>query len=115
MKLIIAGTRTFNDYELLSKEVDSFLEGISDVEIVSGGAKGADALGEKYASEHNYPITKFPANWEAFGSLAGPARNRQMADYADACIVFWDYKSPGTRSMIEFAKKKKITLKIVKI
>ena len=97
MKLIIAGNREFNDYEDLCKVVDSYPCVIS--EIVSGGCRGADALGERYAREKGILIKIFPANWAAFGPSAGPRRNAEMAEYADAAILFWDRKSKGTRSM----------------
>ena len=51
MKVIIAGTRTFNDYQLLCNTIKELNINID--EIVCGGAKGADALGEKYAKENN--------------------------------------------------------------
>lgn len=119
-KIIIAGGRDFNDYELLKKSVDEFIlfylqmEPNDPVEIVSGGAPGADSLGERYASENGYPIKKFPADWNTHGKAAGPIRNRQMASYAHACIIFWDGKSRGTKNMIEEAKKKNLLLHIVK-
>ena len=104
-KVIIAGSRTFNDYELLKNFADYKLKNIHDnIEIVSGGAKGADTLGEQYARERGYIIKVFPANWNEQGKAAGYIRNTEMARYADALIAFWDGKSRGTRHMIETAK-----------
>ena len=102
IRVIIAGTRTFSDYDLLCERVDDLLAKCKDkeIEIVSGGAKGADALGERYAEEHGLPCKVFPADWDKYGKAAGPIRNKQMAEYADACIVFWDGKSRGTNNMI---------------
>ena len=68
MKLIIAGSRTFNDYKKLCTECDNILQDQNNVEIVSGAYyKGADKLGEQYAKERGYKITKFPADWSKFG------------------------------------------------
>lgn len=103
-KVIIAGTRDFSDYALLCSYADEVLAGKEDVEIVSGGAKGADALGEQYARERGYALKVFPAEWKKYGRAAGPVRNAQMAEYADALIAFWDGKSAGTRSMIRKAE-----------
>jgi len=114
MKIIIAGSRYFNDYNLLKKKCDKFFTKDLYFEIVSGMAKGADLLGEKYATENNYPITKFPADWDKYGKSAGYKRNSQMADYADGLIAFWDGKSKGTKSMIDLAKNKGIEIRIVK-
>ena len=114
-KIIIAGTRTFNDYNLLESKLDFYLSKKSDIEIVSGTCYGKDLLGEQYAIKHNLPVKRFPADWNKYGRSAGPIRNAQMADYADACIVFWDGKSKGTKSMINLAKQKDLATRIVYI
>lgn len=115
MKVIIAGCRYFDDYEMLKEYVDHILQNVTkkgDIEIVSGGAKGADALGERYAKERGYTLTVFPAEWDKYGRAAGPKRNEKMGDYADALIAFWDGKSKGTKHMIEYAKKKSLNTKV---
>jgi hypothetical protein len=96
-KLIIAGSRTFNDYDLLKTNVTN-LDTIT--EIVSGTAKGADLLGERYAIENNIPIKKF-------------LRNKEMAEYADTLIVFWDGKSKGTKHMIDLGHTNKLNVTVV--
>ena len=104
-RVIIAGTRTFDNYSLLREYADFKLSSIEDsIEIVSGGAQGADALGERYAREKGYSLRVFPADWAQYGRRAGPMRNRQMADYADALLAYWDGKSRGTKNMIEEAR-----------
>lgn len=110
-KVIIAGTRTFNDYKLLKEKVDYLLKEKKknhEIIIVSGGATGADSLGEKYALENNYNVIRMEAEWDKYGKAAGPIRNRNMAEIADACIVFWDRKSKGALNMIHEADKKGI-------
>ena len=105
-KVIIAGSRDFTDYPLLCSFADQTLAGMEDIEIVSGGARGADALGEQYARERGYALKVFPAEWKKWGAAAGPIRNGQMAGYADALIAFWDGSSSGTRDMIRKAEEK---------
>ena len=112
MKIIIAGGRDFNDYNKLCQICDHMLQNQQDIEIVSGTAKGADQLGEKYANEKGYKITRFPANWDKHGKAAGYLRNEEMAKYADALIAFWDNKSKGTEHMINLAKKYNLKIKI---
>ena len=70
-------------------------------EVISGTAHGIDTLGEKWAERHGIPVKRFPADWNAHGKSAGPIRNRQMAQYADALIVVIDRTvlSPGSRNM----------------
>ena len=117
IKVIIAGTRDFNDYAFLKKNVDYFLQGINpnseEIEIVSGNARGADKLGERYAKEYNLPVKLFPANWDKYGKRAGYLRNQEMANYSDVLIAFWDEKSKGTKHMIDIAKKQDLTVIVV--
>jgi len=114
MKVIIAGSREFNNYELMKKHTDNFNRYHQITEVVSGTARGADQLGERWATEHNVPITKMPADWNTFGKSAGYKRNEQMANYADALIAF-DLGTRGTMHMINLAKEKKLKCYIVRI
>ena len=114
MKLVIAGGRDFSDYELLKEKVSVVIADQSDVEIVSGGARGADSLGERYAREHGLNVRYFPANWDLHGKSAGFIRNREMAIYADTVICFWDGISKGTSHMINLAKSEGKQLIVVK-
>ena len=97
-KVIIAGTRTFADYPLLCSSCDKYLSQkgqTHDIIIVSGTARGADRLGEQYASERGYQVQQFPADWEKNGRAAGYMRNADMANYSDALIAFWDGQGSG--------------------
>lgn len=114
MKLIIAGGRDFTNYELLYNTVTNFINNDSNIEIISGGANGADKLGERYATENGYLIIKFLAKWDKYGKSAGYKRNLEMAEYADSCICFWDGKSKGTNHMITIAKNKGLLITIIK-
>ena len=112
-KVIVAGTRTFDNYELLKSKLDFFLKNKTDIEIVSGAARGADQLGERYAAERGLSLKRFPADWDRYGKSAGYRRNVQMAEYADAAIVFWDGVSSGSKHMIDFAKRKGLQVRVV--
>jgi len=120
VKLIIAGSREFTDYELLTEMLAAKdLNADTVTEVVSGCARGADRLGEKWAGAQGIPIARFPANWDNYGKRAGFIRNSEMAEYADACIVFWNGSSKGTKHMIDVAKRKAgmrlITVKVAPI
>lgn len=101
MKLVISGGRNYkftnDDIRLL--DIMVVLHNIT--EIVSGGASGADAEAKKYALKHNIKFTEFRADWRKFGRAAGSLRNRDMALYADAVLLFPGGK--GTASMYSFA------------
>lgn len=103
MRVIIAGGRDFHDYGVL---LDAIIECNFNIQtVVSGGAKGVDALGERYAEAADVPLKLYPADWERHGRAAGPIRNAMMAENADALIALWDGKSRGTKNMIETARK----------
>ncbi|WP_353653849.1 DUF2493 domain-containing protein [Halomonas sp. S3-1-1] len=91
IRCIIAGGRAFNDYALMKRKLDAIFANQSCVEIVSGGASGADSLGERYAQERGWPMKRFPADWD-LGRRAGPLRNAQMVAYATHLVAF-----PGGR------------------
>jgi hypothetical protein len=133
-KVIIAGGRDFNNKKLLFHKADLLLkEQIrkeNKIIIVSGGANGADKLGEDYAEARGFYIKVYPANWDditnkplseirtrrdgtKYWSKAGPERNIQMAKYGDALIAFWDGKSKGTNHMINIAKGKGLAVRVI--
>jgi hypothetical protein len=116
MRVIIAGGRDFNDYELLKEKVDYILRNRQDedIEIVSGKARGADSLGERYAKERGYKIKEFPADWDTHKKAAGYIRNQEMANYAGHCICFWDGQSRGTKHMIDIAKREKLNIRVIR-
>ena len=104
MKVIIAGGRDFKDYDLLCEAIE--ISGFEITEVVSGGARGADYMGEWYARAHGIPVIRFPADWDKFGKAAGAIRNAQMTNHADALIAMWNGYSKGTGDMIDKMRRK---------
>lgn len=104
MRVIIAGSRDVNDYWLLEQTIRE--SGFEISSVVSGGAAGVDALGERYAKMHNVTVDVYPADWREFGKAAGPIRNQKMAENADALIAIRKDLSRGTTDMINRAKEK---------
>lgn len=110
--ILISGKRDFTDYKKFCKELDKLTEGADEVEIVEGGARGADFLAKRYAKEHNLKLREFPANWNAFGPAAGPIRNQEMVNYIkkkkpkfeQKALFFWDGNSKGTKDCLARAK-----------
>lgn len=107
IKVVVAGSRGFEDYELLKNTLDQelFEYDPSEIQIVSGGADGADTLGERYQKEHGCSLKQFIPDWDRFGDSAGHRRNADMAVYGDWVFCFWDGQSKGTRGMIELARR----------
>lgn len=100
MKTIICGSRGIINGGFVFKALNEITE-IDITEVVSGGCRGVDAIGEKWADMKKLPIRIFNAEWSRFGKAAGPIRNSDMGFYADCCIAFWDMKSSGTGNMID--------------
>lgn len=114
-KVIIAGGRDFNDYKKLKKCCNNILKNVDDeIEIICGGAIGADSMGALYGKEMGYKIKYFIPDWNNLGKKAGILRNCDMADYADALIAFWNNSSKGTRHMIEYARKNELKIRVIK-
>lgn len=114
-RVIIAGSRSFNNYALLREHCLSFLQEkmkTHRVIIVSGHARGADSLGERFANELGLPFELHPAKWRLLGKAAGMVRNAEMAKCSDALIAFWDGESRGTRHMINFARKRGLDISV---
>lgn len=107
IRLIVAGTRTFDDYVLMREKLDRIILGLQEdysgapVVIISGNAKGADQLGIRYAMERNLSFRRFPAQWHQYGKAAGPMRNapdvslREGRHSGAGCILGW--KKPRNR------------------
>lgn len=109
MKLAIIGSRGLTDIEL-----DRYI-GTEAEEIVSGGAVGIDSCAAEYARSRGLPLTEFLPQYKRYGRAAPIVRNREIVDYSDEIIVFWDGSSKGTASVIKYAKKAGKPLKIIRI
>jgi len=120
MKLIIAGSRDFDDYDMLCEEADKYLfdEGVLPEEVeaeICGMARGADLLGKRWAEEREIKVLEFPANWKYYGRGAGLIRNEQMAVEGTHLLAFLVDGSRGTTNMIEQAIIYKLNRRVVEI
>ena len=98
MKIAVIGSRN-----LSITDMDSY---ISDGdEIVSGGASGIDTCAAEYAKKNGLKLTVFLPQYHCYGRAAPIVRNKQIVDYADKVVAFWDGKSRGTLSVIRYAEK----------
>ena len=119
MNIIIAGSRTFTEYSIISRTVNMILAKWrfnKEFDILySGCAKGVDTLAIDYAKEKGIKYKEFPANWEIHGNDAGPIRNSKMIASADGLVAFCDGKSKDTKDIIGKAERKGIKVHIVRI
>jgi len=120
MKIAIVGSRSFEDYNLLKSIMKTHLANVT--LIVSGGAKGADQLAERWSNEFLKKAPKvIRPNWKdisqddaiikqddkgnKYDARAGLRRNELIAQQADLVIAFWDGKSKGTKQIILYAQQ----------
>lgn len=111
MRVIIAGCRNWNDQTAINVAMAEYFPNCT--KVISGGCDGADYQGECWAQERNIPIERFMADWDKLGKIAGPIRNKQMANNADALLACWDGKSRGTKNMIDEARRLKLPVRII--
>lgn len=111
MKVIIAGSRNVRpEYyrhfrRTIQHQIDmwmwEFESHRTKITIISGGARGADKLGEEFAKRNAYKLKVMEADWKTHGRKAGMIRNGEMEQVADALIAIWDGQSVGTKNMIQ--------------
>jgi hypothetical protein len=122
-KVIIAGGRDFDNLDYMDEVMNTLFGRYDDelghmtclgihLEVVCGMAKGADALADRWATSNWITVKEFPAEWAKHGKGAGFIRNKQMADYADTLVAFWDGQSRGTRNMIDTALEHGLTVHV---
>ncbi|WP_439653837.1 A1S_2505 family phage non-structural protein [Rhodanobacter sp. FW106-PBR-LB-1-21] len=113
-RVIVAGSRSFNDGAHLAWSLDRLLARLDQETIIlSGGARGADTLGERYAVDRGLSLMREPADWDRYGRAAGMIRNQHMSFLASHLVAFWDGTSPGTRAMIEIARNDRLQVRVV--
>jgi hypothetical protein len=108
MKLIVSGGRNFEDYSYVQHILNELRKHFRIETIVTGHCSGADLLGERYADENLIPVEVYPAKWGEYGKSAGPRRNKEMAENADAVVLFPG--GVGTENMYRQAKEHNLSI-----
>ena len=114
MNIAVIGSRTLVDYNLVKETLLALTNPETDT-IVSGGATGADQLGEHFANEYNIKKIIHKPDYKQYGKAAPFIRNQLIIDDADYVIAFWDGKSKGTADTILKAQKKEIDVLHIQI
>ena len=115
MKILVCGSRYYNDYEKIYKVLKNLKKEHKEIIVIEGGAKGADSLAKKAATDLNLPVKEYPAEWKKYGRAAGPKRNQKMLDEnSDIKLVIAFHEdienSKGTKDMIKRARKKNLEI-----
>lgn len=100
MKIAIIGSRSIT---VSVSDIDNYMANAE--EIVSGGAAGVDDCAANYAKEHGIKLTEILPQYERYGRKAPIIINKEIVDYADKIIAFWNGSSKGTLSVINYAQK----------
>lgn len=110
MKVIIAGSREWTDQQKINDTMDLFVEKVGPIKLViQGDCSGADLMGRFWAESRGIPVKDMPAKWGVIPD-AGKVRNGEMAEIADACVLFHHNRTPGSKDMLAKAKKKKLLI-----
>lgn len=105
MRIIIAGSRWINNYDLIANCVDR--SGFQITEVISGHGGNVDKAGETWARRNRRRLRLVPARWRTYGNSAGYRRNSEMSVVAEGLIAIWDCKSRGTAHMINLMLDKR--------
>ncbi|CAM4332213.1 DUF2493 domain-containing protein [Nocardia ninae] len=82
-RILFTGSRRWTDYDLLKRVLVSVWTQLGcppDLELVHGGARGADRMAAAIWSGLGLPVRTVPADWDRYGKPAGVIRNQQMVD-----------------------------------
>lgn len=121
MRVLVCGGRDYDNQLRVSETLDALCDefslwGAPDREgnrlpdagrlaIIHGGARGADALADRWAVSNWVTSVAVEANWSAFGKAAGPIRNQSMIDSYMPDLVLAFPGGRGTADMIRRAKE----------
>jgi hypothetical protein len=139
VRIIIAGSYDFDDYESFKRDIMNILfniemtkdiktgiglDGTSDerskIKFITSG-RGASCLAEKFARDFGYETIKFLADWDGLGNRAGYVRNRDMVDFASEgnnygmLIVFNDGESKLADQIIEYAEACGLDIEVIQV
>ena len=109
MKLLIVGSRSIDNFDF-----SGYVPEETDL-IISGGAKGADTLAERYADEHKLSKWIFRPKYNLYGKAAPLKRNKEMVDLCDAVLVLWDGVSKGAMFTAEYARSAGKPTEVIKV
>lgn len=111
MKVAVIGSRNAGEetYAMILRQLP---KGCS--QIITGGARGVDALAKRAAVELGLKYTCIRPRYQRYGRAAPLVRNIDIVENADCVLAFWDGQSKGTRHAlgccIKFGKPFKIYL-----
>lgn len=113
MRVLVCGGRDYCDQARVNAVLNSLLEQYPDLEIIEGGATGADTLARGWAWVKNVPCLTVPADWKKYGKRAGYIRNAKMLNEGEPDLVIAFPGGPGTGMMVNLADKANVSVRII--
>lgn len=108
MRVLICGSRDWTN----SGPIQGIINQMTKYDIlIAGNAVGADSIAEHLAKISGIQVQSFPAQWNKYGTSAGPLRNIEMLDDGkpDKVYAFMSsHHSKGTQHTIRESKKRGI-------
>lgn len=110
MRILITGSRDFDNFELM-KYILNFFKEEKDVTLIHGDCRGADKIAGYIGKSLGFNIEAHPADWDKYGKKAGPIRNTEMVDSgADLVLAFPIGNSYRTKDCIRKAEQRGIPI-----
>ena len=98
MRVAIVGSRDFPFLDWVDEFVGLLPKHTT---IASGGASGPDSTAEEAALKHGLPTPAiFLADWKKYGWKAGFNRNKDIIEFGQITVAFWNGESNGTADSI---------------
>lgn len=103
-RLAVVGSRDFNDRGMFYREMQKLVNQFGKPQlVVSGGARGADTMGEQWAAGRSIPTLILKPDWNTHGRAGGNIRNTDIVANCDRLIAFQKNGSRGTQDSINKA------------
>lgn len=103
MRVLVCGGRAYGDREKVFSELHDLAEKHGWLTIINGGANGADKLAREWATLCYHGLVTIPADWQQYGTAAGPIRNTKMLVSGKPDLVLAFPGGNGTGDMVEKA------------
>lgn len=118
MKVIICGDRNATISSCGWKVRDFIYSLPPSAIVIHGGCRGVDQIAGKYALERGLECEVYDAEWNKYGKVAGPIRNKRMLEQNPTLVVAFHpniNNSKGSKNMINIASAKGVETKYIKI
>ena len=108
--VLICGSKSIKDVN-----IRRFVRPTSCSAIVCSGINGVDNASERFAKKYKLEFIAFLSNAKVFKDKADLMRDRDMVDFCDVCIAFWDGESDDIADIVQYAIERKRQVIVHKI